>query len=429
MSDPKNSISRRDFLCISGIGAAGAFLASCTPPAAATTASSKDPVQLVYQDWRTEWFPGMAQEMLAEFHVNHPNIRVFFTPDPENFQGDMLRDMEAETVPDVFAGCCDFYPVFAQKGYTLDLQPYVDADLDQEIIQDWSTAQYQALALPDGTRFALPKYHGALALNYNKDIFDKAGVSYPDGTWTYDDYLSAMQAVTLREGSETRHWGSMFDVTWDRIQVHVNSWWALRRPGQPASLQDVFPACPGRHGVASEAHAGRARDGILPGCGERGDTPGIHQAESRYGGRWFVGAQRYPDRIGFPHRGGTVPHRPQPARDARHDGRFQHLFGHETPAGCLGADEVPDRQGLRARHGARPLSSTGAPVNRVRLGKLHPGGISGEGARSGYQRVRRRAPERLFGHLRDIPEYGWGQPGRQPGLGENLYWGKHQSLR
>ena len=45
-------------------------------PTAATAA------QLVYRDWRTDYFAAMAQQMLEQFHATHPNIHVFYTPDP-----------------------------------------------------------------------------------------------------------------------------------------------------------------------------------------------------------------------------------------------------------------------------------------------------------------------------------------------------------
>ena len=57
--------------------------------------ADSEPVQLVYQDWRTEWFPGLAQEMLAKFNETHPNIRVFYTPDPDNLETKMPEDMAA----------------------------------------------------------------------------------------------------------------------------------------------------------------------------------------------------------------------------------------------------------------------------------------------------------------------------------------------
>jgi len=183
-------------------------------------------VQLVYQDWSTDWFLPMAQEALEQFHASHPNIRVYFVPDPVDVTETMLAEMEAGTAPDVFQGCCTHFPTWAQMGHTLDLRPYVEADLDQATIDEWDPAQYRALATADGQQYGLPKYHGSLALYYNKDLFDSDAVDYPDGTWDHDDYLEAMKRLTHdRDGNgQTDLWGSTLDVTWDRIQVHVNGW-------------------------------------------------------------------------------------------------------------------------------------------------------------------------------------------------------------
>jgi multiple sugar transport system substrate-binding protein len=168
----------------------------------------------------------MAQEMLEQFHAEHPNIHVFYTPDPENFQARMLADFRAGTAPDVFQGCCTHFPAWAQMGHTLDLRPYVEADLDEQTIQDWDPAQYSALFARDGHQFGLPKYHGAMALYYNRDIFDKYGVNYPDDTWDHDDRLEAMTHLTHdRDGDgKTDLWGSLLDISWSSLQIHVNGW-------------------------------------------------------------------------------------------------------------------------------------------------------------------------------------------------------------
>jgi multiple sugar transport system substrate-binding protein len=75
-------------------------------------------------------------------------------------------------------------------------------------------------------QYALPKYHGALALYYNKDLFDAYGLTYPDASWDHEDYLSAMRLLThdLDGDGETDLWGSMVDISWERIQIHVNAW-------------------------------------------------------------------------------------------------------------------------------------------------------------------------------------------------------------
>ncbi len=187
----------------------------------------QQPVQLVYQDWRADWLATLVPEMLEQFHAEHPGIRVFYNPDPLTpISSTMLTEMQQGTAPDVFQGCCSFFPVWAQAGFALDLRPYVDADLDEATIREWDPAQYNALFTPDGRQFGLPKYHGALALYFNKDLFDEYGVEYPDATWDHDDYLAAMKRLThdRDDDGQTDLWGSMIDISWDRVQMHINGW-------------------------------------------------------------------------------------------------------------------------------------------------------------------------------------------------------------
>ncbi len=219
------TVTRRQFLCGAGLAATGLALAGCNFTPARTAARAGEKVQLVYQDWPSGWFPQMAQRALEEFHASHPNIRVYYVPDPENptYKEKVLADMEAGTMADVFQGCCEQFPVWAQKGYTLDLRPFVAADLDRETIADWDPAQYQAFFTRDGRQFGLPKYHGALALYYNKDVFREARLDFPDESWNHGDYLAAMRRLSKpTTGPARERWGSMLEVIWDRVQVHVN---------------------------------------------------------------------------------------------------------------------------------------------------------------------------------------------------------------
>ncbi len=236
-SDPlanRQRLTRREFLKIAGMTAAavglgtglGGILAACGREQLSTAASGSSKVQLVYQDWRTEWFPPMAQTELARFQADHPDISVFYTPDPDNLSDQMPLDMQAGSAADVFQGCCEFFPTWAQKGYVLDLRTYVERDLDASTVGEWDPVQYKALFDAAGRQFGLPKYQGTLVLYYNKDLFDQYGVAYPTAAWTHDDYLAAMKALTRDTNGDGRTdiWGSMIDIGWDRLQVHVNAW-------------------------------------------------------------------------------------------------------------------------------------------------------------------------------------------------------------
>lgn len=236
--------SRRSFLRLAGTASAAAAVGACAPTVASPTPRIRDKVQLVYQDWRTDWFPPMAQELLEQFHARHPNIRVFYTPDPENVGEKTGAAMEAGSAPDVFAGCCDYFPIWAQRDYCLDLRPFVAADLDAATIAEWDAAQYRSFFARDGRQFGLPKYHGALALYYNKDVFDAAGMPYPTADWTHADYQAAMTGLaTPRDADGHRAtWGSMLDVFWDRIQIHVNGFGGhLVDPDDPTRCRMAEP--------------------------------------------------------------------------------------------------------------------------------------------------------------------------------------------
>jgi multiple sugar transport system substrate-binding protein len=217
-----NFFSRRRFLKLAGSVAAVATVTSCAPRTTAPEARKGGKVQLAFQDCRCLG----EQLLLQDFHDANPHIEVFYIPEPDDYEDSMLADMQAGVAPDVFAGCCDTLPIWAQKGYLLDLYPFVESDLSRETIDDWDGAQYNSFFTSQGLQFALPKYHGALALYYNKDLFDRYQIGYPTETWTHDDYLLAMQrlkSAAAANGDEGL-WGSMFDVSWERIQVHVNGW-------------------------------------------------------------------------------------------------------------------------------------------------------------------------------------------------------------
>jgi len=188
----------------------------------------------------------MVQQMMEEFHAKNPNIRVFYTPEPDSqsIQEKTLDAMQAGTAPDVFQGCCSWFPIWAQKGHTLDLRPYVEADLDAATVAEWDQAQYMALRTQDGKQYGLPKYHGALALYFNRDLFDSYRVDYPNESWNHDDYFNAMKQFRRDRDGDGRIdlWGSMTYVTWDRIQMHVNGWGGnLVDPNDPRRCRMADP--------------------------------------------------------------------------------------------------------------------------------------------------------------------------------------------
>jgi multiple sugar transport system substrate-binding protein len=169
----------------------------------------------------------MVEEVMPIFYEDHPNVKVTYVPQPDDVDVKLLAQMIAGESADVMFGCCTWFPIIAQKGQLLDLRPFVERDLDPEIIADFDPAQYNSFFLEDGTQYALPKYKGSLALFFNKDLFDEYGVAYPpEEGWTLEEYLEAMQQLTVDTDGDgqTDIWGSMIDVvSEDRVQMYINN--------------------------------------------------------------------------------------------------------------------------------------------------------------------------------------------------------------
>lgn len=74
------------------------------------------------------------------------------------------------------------------------------APFDQTLFntQDVYPQLHAAFSL-DGALYCLPREVRTLALLYDRDRFDEAGLSYPDETWAWDDLRAAAEALTDRE--------------------------------------------------------------------------------------------------------------------------------------------------------------------------------------------------------------------------------------
>lgn len=89
-----------------------------------------------------------------------------------------------------------FYQDRVEAGFFLPLNDlFASAGVDAKGI--WGAN----LQDEDGTYYSVPTKQELWCIFYNKDLFDKAGVAYPEGAWTWDEYIETAKKVTnLAEG-------------------------------------------------------------------------------------------------------------------------------------------------------------------------------------------------------------------------------------
>ena len=113
-------------------------------------------------------------------------------------------------LPDVFCMSAAYAWEYADKKITMDLQPLFDRDFKAADYY-MPVTQNMWIRYPDSTTgdlYAMPFRWVLGGLFYNKDIFDAAGVAYPQDNWTYNDMLEAAKKLTKTDASgQTTTWG------------------------------------------------------------------------------------------------------------------------------------------------------------------------------------------------------------------------------
>lgn len=127
--------------------------------------------------------PEVEPSIIAAFEEAHPGITVEFEPVPFGEFFTKLKTLIAGgEAPDVVSLNIENLAAFAALGALEDLGPYIERD-------NFDMSQYYESTLGmgqyDGKQYGLPASFSTVALFYNKNMFDEAGVAYPDETWDW----------------------------------------------------------------------------------------------------------------------------------------------------------------------------------------------------------------------------------------------------
>ena len=133
---------------------------------------------------------------------DHPGVTIEMIPYAgEDAKLDSM--IAAGTPPDLFVIGGENLIKYYVGGALLNLQPLIDADGS-----DLSIYFPQILEAPrkaDGGLYGLGPDCGAELFYYNKTLFDQAGLSYPDDTWTWKEVTEAAEAMTQGAGAEKQY--------------------------------------------------------------------------------------------------------------------------------------------------------------------------------------------------------------------------------
>lgn len=133
--------------------------------------------------------------IIDQFEAQNPDITIDYQPVAYNDYFTKLQTLIASnTAPDTFELNYENFVGFASKGTLLDLSSEISKDksFDPSVYDKNAYDVYNY----NNKQYGLVSSFSNVVLFYNKDLFDKAGVKYPDPSWTWKDELAAAQKLT-----------------------------------------------------------------------------------------------------------------------------------------------------------------------------------------------------------------------------------------
>lgn len=194
----KKTLSRRDFL--KAVAASSGMLAVGFVGAERGVAFAQDEVNLTFGFTWDAAFRPVQEEFNDNFLADNPGISIeanYSTWADHNNTVPVWA--AAGTLPDIIYVHGSRVAPWAAEGIIDSLQAFVDADPEFNVEGIWEEAL--RLYRVDGELVGIPYDHGPLILGFNKDIFDAAGMDYPNEDWTMDDLREAAIALTDAENS------------------------------------------------------------------------------------------------------------------------------------------------------------------------------------------------------------------------------------
>jgi multiple sugar transport system substrate-binding protein len=140
--------------------------------------------------------------IVDRFELLNPDVQVEMNglPGKTDFSAQLAMDFAAGSPPDIFV--LD-YRRLAQFNNMDSLQPLDALLAHSDVIAE---ADFYAVALDafrdsQGTLVCIPQNISSQVVYYNRDLFDQAGLPYPDPNWDWESFRQTARALTLPDSN------------------------------------------------------------------------------------------------------------------------------------------------------------------------------------------------------------------------------------
>ncbi len=173
---------------LASIAAAGMLLSACGFGGSGGNAGAGESTINLLVPSYSDGTKGRWESIIKDFEASNPDVKVNLEVQSWDNINDVVKTkIQGNQAPDILN-------IDAFAGFASDQLLYPATD----VLSDATAKDFQDTfaknASVDGTQYGMPLIASARALFYNKDLFDKAGISAPPKTW--DELETAARKIT-----------------------------------------------------------------------------------------------------------------------------------------------------------------------------------------------------------------------------------------
>lgn len=180
------------------------FLSGCTK-----VNKDKSKVVVRYMFWGNVHQCEVTRSIVALFEKKYPEIKLRLEHAHGRYNTKLQTMLASNTAPDVMLMNGPLCLAFARRNAIKDITPFIERD-GIDLSEYYKTAvdcfRYKE------NLYALPVDFKTVALYYNKTMFDKENLSYPDESWGWKEFLDTAKKLTKDNNSDGKidQWGLWF---------------------------------------------------------------------------------------------------------------------------------------------------------------------------------------------------------------------------
>lgn len=174
----------------------------------AAFAGEKERVELTVLNWGNSEEEKVFQDAIDRFIQSNPHVEVEHTIVPVESWSDFIQKwvtmIGSGNAPDLTNIALEGFLMAVENNLVMPLDEIIAADSDMIALKpNFAQSLLDGFSY-EGKQYGIPNGTQTMVVYYNKDLFDAAGVEYPQSGWSWEEFRETAKALT---GDGVYGWG------------------------------------------------------------------------------------------------------------------------------------------------------------------------------------------------------------------------------